>query len=82
MSTRIGADGAKKWTRIRFKNPEVAAYMSANFYMVKLDGEGKEPIEFQGKTYKFVPSRQKRISRIRRSIDARAVKLSYHYFFG
>jgi thioredoxin-related protein len=24
--------------------------------MVKLDGEGKEPIAFKGKTYKFVPS--------------------------
>ena len=24
--------------------------------MVKLDGEGKEPIDFKGKTYKYVPS--------------------------
>ena len=38
-----------------FQNPEVAAYMSANFYMVKLDGEQKEPIEYKGKTYTFVP---------------------------
>ena len=39
-----------------FQNPEVARYMNENFYMVKLDGEGKEPIEFRGKTYKYVPS--------------------------
>jgi len=38
-----------------FQNPEVAAYMSANFYMVKLDGEQKDPIEYKGKTYTFVP---------------------------
>jgi len=38
-----------------FQNPEVAAYMSENFYMVKLDGEQKEPIEYKGKTYTFVP---------------------------
>lgn len=38
-----------------FQNPEVAAYMNANFYMVKLDGEQKEPIEFNGKTYNFIP---------------------------
>jgi len=39
-----------------FQNAAVAAYMSEHFYMVKLDGEGKEPIEFKGKTYEFVPS--------------------------
>ncbi|ASV29101.1 thioredoxin family protein [Maribacter cobaltidurans] len=49
----------KKMDKDTFQNPEVAAYMSENFYMVKLDGEGKEPIEFKGKTYKFVPSGRK-----------------------
>lgn len=39
-----------------FQNAEVAEYMSKNYYMVKLDGEGKEPIVFRGKTFKFVPS--------------------------
>ncbi len=46
----------KKMDKDTFQNAEVAAYMEANFYMVKLDGEGKEPIEFKGKTFKFVPS--------------------------
>ncbi len=49
----------KKMDKDTFQNPEVAAYMAENFYMVKLDGEGKEPIEFKGKTYKFVPSGRK-----------------------
>ncbi len=46
----------KKMDKDTFQNPEVARYMSENFYMVKLDGEGKEPIEFKGTTYKYVPS--------------------------
>ncbi len=49
----------KKMDKDTFQNEEVAAYMKENFYMVKLDGEGKEPIEFKGKTYKFVPSGRK-----------------------
>ncbi len=46
----------KKMDKDTFQDAEVAAYMKQNFYMVKLDGENKEPIEFKGKTYKFVPS--------------------------
>ncbi|MGB3149446.1 MAG: DUF255 domain-containing protein [Maribacter sp.] len=49
----------KKMDKDTFQNPEVAAYMSKNYYMVKMDGEGKEPIDFKGKTYKFVPSGRK-----------------------
>jgi thioredoxin-related protein len=49
----------KKMDTDTFQNPEVAAYMAKNFYMVKLDGEGKEPIEFKGNTYKFVPQGRK-----------------------
>ncbi len=46
----------KRMDKDTFQNPQVAQYMSENFYMVKLDGEGKEPIEFKGKTYTYVPS--------------------------
>jgi len=46
----------KKMDKDTFQNAEVAAYMEANFYMVKMDGEGKEPIEYKGKTYNFVAS--------------------------
>jgi thioredoxin-related protein len=49
----------KKMDKDTFQNTEVAKYMEANFYMVKLDGEGKEPIEYKGKTFKFVPSGRK-----------------------
>lgn len=46
----------KRMDQDTFQNPQVAAYMNDNFYMVKMDGEGKEPIEFKGKTYTYVPS--------------------------
>ncbi len=46
----------KRMDKDTFQNPQVAAYMNENFYMVKMDGEGKEPIEFKGKTYTYVPS--------------------------
>lgn len=46
----------KKMDKNTFQNPEVAKYMQDNFYMVKMDAEGKDPIEYQGKTFKFVPS--------------------------
>ncbi|PCE64277.1 thioredoxin family protein [Sediminicola luteus] len=46
----------KKMDKDTFQNPKVAEYMNAHFYMVKFDAEGKDPIEFQGKTFKFVPS--------------------------
>jgi thioredoxin-related protein len=46
----------KKMDADTFQNPEVASYMQDNFYMVKLDAEQTEPIEYGGKTYTFVPS--------------------------
>ena len=46
----------KKMDKDTFQNEEVAAYMEKHFYMVKLDGEGKETIEYKGKTFKFVAS--------------------------
>lgn len=46
----------KKMDKDTFQNAEVAAYMSENFYMVKLDAEQKEPIDFRGKSYNFVAS--------------------------
>jgi thioredoxin-related protein len=49
----------KKMDMDTFQNPEVARYMEDNFYMVKMDGEGKDPITFKGKTYNFVPSGRK-----------------------
>jgi len=49
----------KKMDKDTFQNEEVAAYMRENFYMVKLDGEGKDPIVFKGNTFTYVPSGNK-----------------------
>ena len=49
----------KKMDKDTFQNPEVAKYMEDNFYMVKMDGEGKDPIDFKGKTYNFIASGRK-----------------------
>ena len=46
----------KKMDKDTFQNPEVAKYMQENFYMVKLNAEGKEPIEYNGKSFKFIAS--------------------------
>jgi thioredoxin-related protein len=46
----------KKMDKDTFQDAEVAAYMTENFYMVKLDAEQQEPIDFKGKTYTFVRS--------------------------
>lgn len=46
----------KKMEKQTFEHPEVAAYLQKHFYMVKLNAEGKDPIVFHGKTFKFVPS--------------------------
>ncbi|BFP42331.1 thioredoxin fold domain-containing protein [Flavobacteriaceae bacterium GF1] len=46
----------KKMDKDTFQNPEVAQYMQENFYMVKFNAEGKEPIQFDGRTFNYVPS--------------------------
>jgi len=46
----------KKMDKTTFGNMEVAAYMNQNFYMVKMDAEGKQDIFFKDKTYKFIPN--------------------------
>lgn len=46
----------KKMDKDTFQNPEVAAYMKENFYMVKFDAEGKDAIDYDGRTFKYVPS--------------------------
>ena len=46
----------KRMDRDTFGNPQVAAYMSENFLMVKLDGEARENIDYKGRTFKYVPS--------------------------
>ena len=49
----------KKMDASTFSNQTVAEYMNKTFYSVKLDGEGKEDIQFRDYTYKFVPTGRK-----------------------
>ena len=46
----------KKMDKDTFQDPAVAAYMTEHYYMVKMDAEGKESINYQGKEFKYVPS--------------------------
>lgn len=46
----------KKMDKDTFQNPEVAAYMQEHYLMVKFDAEGKEPVNYDGQTFEFVPS--------------------------
>ena len=46
----------KKMDKDTFQNPKVAEYMQEHFLMVKFNAEGKEPVEFDGRTFEYVPS--------------------------
>lgn len=46
----------KRMDAITFNNPEVQAYMEANFYMVKLNAEQREDIIYNDRTFKFIPN--------------------------
>lgn len=41
----------KKMDKATYENPDIAAYISKNFYAIKFDAEQKEPISFQGKEF-------------------------------
>ena len=49
----------KRMDKATFQNPEVAKYLNANFYPVKLNAEQKEDIVYGDATFKFVPSGKK-----------------------
>lgn len=48
------------WCKVMDKNtfndPQVAKLLNEKFYAVKFDAEQKEDVEFNGNTFKFVPS--------------------------
>lgn len=53
----------KSYDRNTFSNPDVAAFINANFYPVKFNGEGDETIVYKGKTYdnpRYDPAKAKR----------------------
>lgn len=45
----------KKMDQSTFTNPEVVTYINKNYYAVKLNAEGKEPISVMNKTYNYNP---------------------------
>ena len=50
----------KMMMRNTFTNPDVISYLNANFYSVKFDAEGPNPVKFKGKTYSnpnYVPNK-------------------------
>jgi thioredoxin-related protein len=36
-----------------FSDPRIATYINANYYPIRFNAEYKDPIEFQGQTYKY-----------------------------
>lgn len=46
----------KKFSSTTMTHPQIASYVNQNFYALRLDGEGKNPITFKGKTYNPAPS--------------------------
>ena len=45
----------KKMDRDAYANPVIAEYINENYYPVKFNAEQKGDVDFQGKTFKFVP---------------------------
>ena len=43
----------KKMDKSTFTDPQVVAYVKKNYYAVKLNAEGKEPISINGKKYNY-----------------------------
>jgi len=46
----------KKMDKNTFGHPIIARYINQHYYAVKLNAEQKEDIQFNGRTFKFVPS--------------------------
>ncbi|MDX2067520.1 MAG: DUF255 domain-containing protein [Haliscomenobacter sp.] len=44
----------KKMDNETFSNTYLAKYLNDNYYLVKLDAESKEPMEYKGKEFRFV----------------------------
>ncbi len=45
----------KRMDATTYKDDIIVSYINTNFYAVKMDGEGKDDITYQGKTFKFKP---------------------------
>ncbi len=43
----------KKMDKATFQNDRIARYINENYYAIKLDGESKQEIKFNGEVYKY-----------------------------
>lgn len=67
----------KMMMRNTFTNADVIGYINANYYAVKFDAEGPDPVEFQGKTFSnpsYVPNKPGRngVHELSRAFQVRA----------
>jgi len=65
----------KRMDATTFKDPELMNYMKENYYLVKLDAEQKEEIEFKGNTFKFIARGRRGYHGL--AADLLQVRLSY-----
>ena len=67
----------KMMMRNTFTNGDVIAYLNENFYAVKFDAEGPDPVEFKGQTFSnptYVPNKSGRngVHELSRAFQVRA----------
>ena len=67
----------KMMMRNTFTNADVISYINANYYAVKFDAEGPDPVEFKGKTFSnptYVPNKPGRngVHELSRAFQVRA----------
>lgn len=58
-----------------YAQPDIASYINENFYPVKFNAEQKEPVEFRGHTFEFVPSGRRGVHQLAAALTNN--KLSY-----
>lgn len=46
----------KRMDKATFQHPEVAEYINKNFYAVKFNAEGTNPVKFNGQNWEFMPN--------------------------
>lgn len=44
----------KRMDKLVYQNDKIASFINENYYAVKLNGEGKDSVAYQGKEFKFV----------------------------
>lgn len=65
----------KVMDRETYSNPQLSSYINENFYPVKFNAEQKEEVEFDGHTFKFIPSGRKGVHELAAALTNN--KLSY-----